>query len=367
LLEKERHLATHQTGRNSNVVHAGVYYAPGSLKARLCRKGLQATKHFCDVHGLPYQTPGKLIVATEPQEVSRLNELEARARQNNLGLRRIGQAELGELEPNICGVDALLVKQTGITSYSQIASKLAELVEQAGGEILLGEEVRGICEQRDGVTLSTAGREICIDGLVACAGLQSDRIARMAGLDVQHRIVPFRGEYFRLPDTRSGLIQHLIYPVPDPALPFLGVHLTLEVDGGITLGPNAVLGLAREGYGKWALDWRDAADAVTFAGLWRSLWTFRRAATDELRNSLLVRGYLQACQRYCPSLTMADMQPHPTGIRAQAVGRSGELIHDFLFLQTARMLHVCNAPSPAATSALPIAAMICDRLGEALS
>jgi len=362
LLEKEPRLAAHQTGRNSNVIHAGVYYAPGSLKAQLCRAGLEATKRFCDVHGLPYQTPGKLIVATEREEIGRLDELEARARQNELDLKRIGRDELAEIEPHIRGVDALLVKQTGITAYTPIALKLAELITQAGGEIHLGEAVRNIHERADGVTVSTDRREIRADKLIACAGLQSDRIAKLASMDVQHRIVPFRGEYFRLPDSRKGLVKHLIYPVPDPALPFLGVHLTLEVDGGITLGPNAVLGLAREGYGKWTIDWRDATDALTFPGLWKSLWRFRHAAVDELRNSLLTRGYLKACQRYCPSLTMADMQPHPTGIRAQAVGPGGEMIHDFLFLQTPRMLHVCNAPSPAATSALPIAAMICDRL-----
>lgn len=362
LFEKEPRLAAHQTGRNSNVIHAGVYYAPGSLKAKLCRAGLEATKHFCREHGLPYQTPGKLIVATEREEIGRLDELEARARQNDLDLRRIDAGELAEMEPHIRGVDALLVKQTGITAYTSIALKLAELVTQAGGEIHLGEAVLGIREHAGSVTVSTDRREILADRLIACAGLQSDRIARLAGMEVRHRIVPFRGEYFQLPESRKGLIKHLIYPVPDPALPFLGVHLTPEIDGGITLGPNAVLGLAREGYAKWSVDWRDAADALTFPGLWKSLWRFRRAAVDELRDSLLTRGYLRACQRYCPSLTMDDMQPHPTGIRAQAMGPDGEMIHDFLFLQTERMLHVCNAPSPAATSALPIAAMICDRL-----
>lgn len=362
LFEKEPRLAAHQTGRNSNVIHAGVYYAPGSLKARLCRAGLEATKRFCREYGLPCQTPGKLIVATEHEEIGRLDELEARARQNDLDLRRIDAGELAEMEPHIRGVDALLVKQTGITDYTSIALKLAELVTQAGGEIHLGEAVLGIREHAGGVTVSTDRREILADGLIACAGLQSDRIARLAGMEVRHRIVPFRGEYFQLPESRKGLIKHLIYPVPDPALPFLGVHLTPEIDGGITLGPNAVLGLAREGYAKWSVDWRDAADALTFPGLWKSLWRFRRAAVDELRDSLLTRGYLRACQRYCPSLTMDDMQPHPTGIRAQAMGPDGEMIHDFLFLQTERMLHVCNAPSPAATSALPIAAMICDRL-----
>jgi L-2-hydroxyglutarate oxidase len=364
VLEKEDRVAAHQTGRNSNVIHAGVYYAPGSLKAQLCRAGLEATKAFCEEHGLPWQTPGKLIVATEPGEIGRLDELEARARQNDLDLRRIGKDELHEIEPHICGIDALLVKQTGITAYTPIALKLAELITQAGGEIRLGQAVRDIREHANGVTVTTDHVELSADRLVACAGLQSDRIARLAGLDVQHRIVPFRGEYFRLPDHRKGLVKHLIYPVPNPSLPFLGVHLTLEIDGGITLGPNAVLGLSREGYAKWSLDWRDAADTLAFSGLWKTLWRFRNAAATELSNSALKRGYLKACQRYCPSLTLDDMQPHPTGIRAQAVSKAGEMIHDFLFMQTPRMLHVCNAPSPAATSALPIAAMICDRLTE---
>jgi L-2-hydroxyglutarate oxidase len=365
VLEKEDRIAAHQTGRNSNVIHAGVYYAPGSLKAKLCRAGLEATKAFCEEHGLPYQTPGKLIVATELSEIARLDELEARARQNDLDLRRIGHDELREIEPHIRGIDALLVKQTGITAYTPIALKLAELIRQAGGEIRLGQTVHDIREYAASVTVVTNDGEITADRLVACAGLQSDRIARLAGLDVEHRIVPFRGEYFRLPDSRKGLVRHLIYPVPDPSLPFLGVHLTLEIDGGITLGPNAVLGLAREGYTKWSLDWRDAADTLAFPGLWKALSRFRNAAATELRNSALKRGYLKACQRYCPSLNLDDMQPHPTGIRAQAVSRTGEMIHDFLFLQTRRMLHVCNAPSPAATSALPIAAMICCRLAGA--
>ena len=365
VVEKEDRVAAHQTGRNSNVIHAGVYYAPGSLKAKLCRAGLEATKAFCEAHSLPYQTPGKLIVATEPGEIGRLNELEARARQNDLDLRRIERDELREIEPHIRGIDALLVKQTGITAYTPIALKLAELIGQAGGEIRLGQTVQDIREHHDGVTVVTSDGEITADQLVACAGLQSDRIARLAGLDVQHKVVPFRGEYFRLPDSRKGLVRHLIYPVPDPSLPFLGVHLTLEIDGGITLGPNAVLGLAREGYAKWSINWHDAVDALVFPGLWKTLWRFRNAAATELRNSALTSGYLKACQRYCPSLTLDDMQPHPTGIRAQAVSKTGEMIHDFLFMQTPRMLHVCNAPSPAATSALPIAAMICDRLASA--
>lgn len=362
LIEKETRVGQHQTGHNSGVIHAGIYYAPGSLKAKLSFEGLRATKAFCDEHGIAYDTCGKLIVATNDVELRRTEALYERATANGLTLSRISSGELREIEPNITGIGALLSPETAIVSYRQICEKMAQLLKAAGTDIRLGKAVTGIKEEADAVRIEAGGEAWVAQKLVCCGGLQSDRLARMAGAKVDFRIVPFRGEYFVLPPARNQIVRHLIYPAPDPDLPFLGIHLTRMIDGSVTVGPNAVLGLSREGYPRLSFDFRDTLDLLTFQGFWKLVGKNWRHAAGELRNSLWKRGYLQECRKYCPSLTLEDLQPYAAGIRAQAVTPRGEAIHDFLFAETGRTLHVCNAPSPAATSAIPIGRMIAAKL-----
>lgn len=362
LLEKEQRVGFHQTGHNSGVIHAGIYYAPGSLKAKLCLEGLHATKDFCDEHGIPYDTCGKLIVATNEIELRRNDALFERATANGLKLSRVGPEELRELEPNIAGVGALLSPETGIVSYLRICEKMADLLRKAGAEIRLGAAVTGIRDEPESVTVVADDESWQARRLVCCGGLQSDRLARLAGAKADFRIVPFRGEYFVLPPSRNDIVRHLIYPAPDPSLPFLGIHLTRMIDGSVAVGPNAVLGLAREGYPRLAFDVRDTLDLATYGGFWKLVAKNWRHAAGELRNSIWTRGYLRECRKYCPGLTLEDLRPYPAGIRAQAVTPRGEAIHDFLFAETRRTLHVCNAPSPAATSAIPIARMIAAKI-----
>ncbi|HEV7993806.1 MAG TPA: L-2-hydroxyglutarate oxidase [Gemmatimonadaceae bacterium] len=365
LLEKERELAMHQTGHNSGVIHSGIYYAPGSLKADLCKRGERATKEFCTAHGIPFVTCGKTLVATTPPELDRMAALERRAAENGIEVERLDATALRKREPNIAGLGALFVPATGIVDYRQVCAAMGRVIRDAGGEIVLGARVTAITESADDVTVSAGARTWTAGRLVACAGLQSDRIARMAGLPVTHQIVPFRGEYFRLPDAKSGIIQSLIYPIPDPDLPFLGIHLTRMIDGGVTVGPNAVLGLAREGYPKLAINVRDVAQYLLFPGLWKVLARYRKSVRAELAGTLSRSVYLKECRKYCPSLTVDDLLPSTAGIRAQAVTRDGVLVHDFLFMETARTLHVCNAPSPAATSAIPIGERVAGAVVEA--
>jgi len=409
LLEKEDRLAAHQTGRNSGVIHSGIYYQPGSLKTELCRRGSAATRAFAAEHSIAVRTCGKLLVATSPAELARMAALEQRAAVNGITTQRLDAAELARREPNVTGCGALFVPATGVIDYALVAEALRADLAGAGATILTGRRVTGIVEAADRVLIDATARDgrpqdgSPLDGggqdrgtwdatprdatarnggardgaarderltaarLVVCAGLQADRLARLAGLrldlaPLDIAIVPFRGEYYRLPPARDDLINHLVYPIPDPALPFLGVHLTRTPDGGVTVGPNAVLGLSREGYRKGSVNPRDAADCLRFPGLWRLARRNLRAGIREQANSLRKRGYLRECHKYCPSLTTADLTPHPTGIRAQAMRRDGTLIDDFLFAQTDRMLHVLNAPSPAATAALPIGGLIAARL-----
>ncbi|WP_127090256.1 L-2-hydroxyglutarate oxidase [Aquabacter cavernae] len=362
VLEKEDGLARHQTGHNSGVIHAGIYYAPGSFKAELCRKGEAATKAFCAAHDIPFEVCGKTLVATSDAEVARMNALYERAVANNVPLERLDAAELKRREPRITGRAALFVPTTGIVDYRRVCEAMGREIKAAGGDIRLGATVTAIRESGDRVEVVAGGTTYATRKLIACSGLQSDRLARMAGLAIRHRIIPFRGEYFRLPARLNDVVKTLIYPIPDPTLPFLGIHLTRMIDGSVTVGPNAVLGLAREGYPKLSLNLRDMADTLTFPGFWRTLTHHPAATLKEARNSLFKAGYLAECRKYCPDLTAEDLGPYPAGIRAQAVLTDGTLVHDFLFLESPRMLHVCNAPSPAATSAIPIGAMIADKV-----
>jgi L-2-hydroxyglutarate oxidase len=362
LLEKEADLATHQTGHNSGVIHAGVYYAPGSLKARLCRAGNLQTKQFCAEQGIPIEECGKLIVATTPIEVQRLAELRKRCDLNDIDTQEVAGTDLITLEPRIAGLAALLVPSTGIVDYRRVALALAGDIRRRGGEVRLRSCVRSITEHSADVeVVLTEGEPIRAGRLIACAGLQADRLARAARLDVQLRIIPFRGEYFQLPTAKSKIVRHLIYPVPDPELPFLGVHLTRMISGRVTVGPNAVLGFAREGYPHFSFNLRDAAETLSFSGFWRVFRKHWRSALDEFQGSLMRSRYLQECRKYCPELTLQDLQPYPAGIRAQAVLADGTLVHDFMFADTPRMVHVLNAPSPAATASLPIAGVIAAR------
>lgn len=363
LIEKEAGFGLHQTGHNSGVIHAGIYYAPGSLKARLCREGAQATKQFCRENGIPFETCGKLLVATNPPEMERMSALEARARENGIDFEPVSENRLREMEPNVAGLGALLVKETGIVNYRQVCAAMARWLENAETRLMTSTRATSITEGNDGIHIVTdRGDTIHAGKLVVCAGLQSDRIARLAGLEATHQIVPFRGEYYSLPPEKSAIVRHLIYPIPDPDLPFLGIHLTRMIDGRITVGPNAVLGFSREGYPKGSFRPGDVADMLAFPGFWKMAKRNFRSGILEFRNSLSRAGYLEQCRRYCPSLTLADLGSPGAGIRAQAVLADGTLVHDFLFLDTPRQIHVCNAPSPAATSAMPIARMIVDRV-----
>ena len=354
VLEREATVAVHQTGHNSGVIHSGIYYEPGSLKARFCKAGERATKDFCREHGIDFAECGKLIVATSAVEDERMGALEQRAAVNGIACRRIDRAELLDMEPNVTGTAALHLPLTGIVDYPGIARTLARLVGADRGEVRTGAAVVGIRENSSGVTVSTEREDIDCDRLVVCAGLQSDRLAELAGLRVDVQIVPFRGEYFRLPATRAGFVERLIYPVPDPELPFLGVHLSPTVAGDITVGPNAVLGLARQGYPKFSVNARDVARMAAFPGTWRVAANNVGLGVREIRNSLLKGSYLAECRKYAPALQKSDLLPAVAGIRAQAVRRDGTLIHDFVIAETARMIHVLNSPSPAATAALPI-------------
>ena len=354
VLEKEQSLARHQTGHNSGVIHSGIYYPPGSLKARLCREGARATRELCAEQGVPVLEQGKVLVATDARDSARLAALEERAGLNGIESHRLSAAQLRDLEPHVTGVGALHVPSTGSVDFAALCEAMRRAVVALGGAVVCGAEVTGIRESPSEVTVTAGDQEWRVSRLVACGGLQSDRLARMAGVRVDARIVPFRGEYFRLAPAAAGLVGRLVYPVPDPDLPFLGVHVTPMVGGAVTVGPNAVLGLSREGYRKGSVSVRDVREILGFPGFWRMAAGQVSTGAVELRNSLFRRGYLAACRRFLPDLALADLLPWEAGIRAQAVSRDGTLVHDFVFARSNRTLHVVNAPSPAATAALPI-------------
>ena len=366
LLEKESQVARHQTGHNSGVIHGGVYYAPGTLKAKFCKAGMDSTIQFCKENDIPYEQCGKLLVATNEIELERMHALFERSKENGLDVELLDAKGLRRREPNIEGAGAFLVKSTGIVDYRQICSRMAELFQGLGGEVGLNACVNGLYERVGSITVSTTeGETIETRYLVTCAGLMADRVTRMLGIDIDFQIVPYRGEYFRLPPVMNNIVTHLIYPIPDPNLPFLGVHLTRMIDGSVTVGPNAVQGWKREGYGKLNISPRDVADMVRFPGFWRVASKNFRTGIAETWDSFWKPGYLKRVQKYCPSIRLQDLKPYPAGVRAQAVLCDGTLVHDFLFAESPRSLHVCNAPSPAATSAIPIGEHICDKVEAA--
>ncbi|MBT8330380.1 MAG: L-2-hydroxyglutarate oxidase [Desulfofustis sp.] len=361
LVDKEPRPARHQTGHNSGVVHAGVYYKPGSLKADFCKRGAELTKNLCRRHKIPYLQCGKLLVATDDLEYQRMIALEQRCGENRIEVERLSEADLRTLEPHIVGVGALLVKSTAITDFTVITETLLKSFEKSNGTALMGAEVISIEEDRKSVRIKTASTIVESSYLILCGGLMADRLAKMMAIDLDFRIIPFRGEYYQLSPQFNNIVSHLIYPIPDPDLPFLGVHLTMMVDGTVTVGPNAVLGWKREGYGKLNFSLRDVSEMAAFPGFWKVLKANLSTGFEEFLDSLYKPGYLKRVRKYCPQLKLSDLTPYPAGIRAQAVMSDGELVHDFLFSETERSLHVCNAPSPAATSALPIGAYLCDK------
>ncbi|UTW00936.1 L-2-hydroxyglutarate oxidase [Marinomonas rhizomae] len=367
LIEKESEVGLHQTGHNSGVIHAGVYYAPGSLKADFCQRGAKATKAFCLQYNIKFDECGKLLVATNIAEQERMEALYLRCQENNLEVHRLDQTQLKEREPNIKGLAALYVPSTGIVSYREICQKLAELFVGKGGELRLGTEVVGLDETRERVAITLNNDVVNTSYLVSCSGLMADRLTKMLNIPTDFQIIPFRGEYYRLPTKHNQIVNHLIYPIPDPDLPFLGVHLTRMIDGSVTVGPNAVQGWKREGYGKININLRDVFDMVRFPGFWKLLKSHWKTGLIETKNSWYKPGYLAQVQKYCGLVSLDDLQEYPAGIRAQAVMKDGSLVHDFLFAQSTRTLHVCNAPSPAATSAFPIGAYIIDKLDEQIT
>ncbi|MBY7973082.1 L-2-hydroxyglutarate oxidase [Vibrio fluvialis] len=368
LVEKEAGFSRHQTGHNSGVIHAGVYYAPGSLKADFCKRGVERTLSFCAKHDIPVENCGKLLVATNEVEFERMQALFERCLQNELDVELLDAAQLKLAEPNITGLGAIYVKATSIVNYRLVTEKMAEEFKALGGEVCLSTEVVGLNEtdQEISVQCRYKGSPITFHSqfLVSCSGLMADRMTKMLGLATDFQIIPYRGEYYRLAPKHNQVVKHLIYPIPDPELPFLGVHLTRMIDGSVTVGPNAVQGFKREGYGRVNISVRDVWEMLSFSGFWKVTAKNLKTGLVEMKNSLWKPGYLQLVRKYCPSIELADLQPYPAGIRAQAVLSDGTLVHDFLFAESPRSLHVCNAPSPAATSAMPIGEYICQKIAE---
>ena len=370
VLEAEDRLASHQTGHNSGVLHSGLYYKPGSSKARHCVEGRTRLVEFCQEHGIRHEICGKLVVATEPEEIPRLDELERRGRANGLqGLERIGPDGIRDHEPHVTGIDGLWVPETGIVDYVQVAEAYGRLIVQGGGEVRTGQRVRSVDRETDGLRIRTGQGEVAAGALINCAGLQCDRVAKLCGVDPGIRIVPFRGEYFELVPERRSLVRGLIYPVPDPDLPFLGVHLTRGIDGSVEAGPNAVLALRREGYRRGSFSLRDTAATFTYGGFWKMAMRNWRAAISERWRSGSRRRFAASLQRFVPELQAADLGEPGAGVRAQAVDATGKLLDDFHILNGERSVHVLNAPSPAATASLAIGSTIadevCQRLGLA--
>lgn len=368
VVEAEPELGAHQTGHNSGVIHSGVYYKPGSLKARSCADGRDEMYAFCAEHGIAHERCGKVVVATSDEEIARLDELERRSRANGLpGIRRLSAAELKQHEPHVAGVAGLLVPTTGIVDYRDVVAKYGELFQAAGGELRLSCRLLGATRHSSEITLETSLGEFRGTHVISCCGLQSDRVARLCGFQTTMQIVPFRGEYYQLRPERQHLVRHLIYPVPDPRFPFLGVHFTRMVKGGVEAGPNAVLAFKREGYHKTDVSPRDLAQMLTFSGFWRMASTHWRTGVYEFQRSLSKAIFVKALQKLVPEIRDDDVEPRGAGVRAQAVDATGRLIDDFLVLNDDRSIHVLNAPSPAATASLSIGRTIADLARQTFS
>ena len=361
VLEKEDHLAAHQTGNNSGVIHSGLYYRPGSLKARNCTAGREALHRFCAEHGIAAERCGKVVVATREEQLPVLEELRRRGEANGLeGLRRLTPEEIREVEPHAAGIAGLLVPQTGIVDYVQVTEAYAGEVRRSGGEVRLGADVRRIVRDGGTMVLETGAGELRCRSLINCAGLHSDRVARLAGVEPGVRIVPFRGEYFELAPERRHLVTNLIYPVPDPEFPFLGVHFTRMISGGVEAGPNAVLAFKREGYTRWSFSAGDLLDALSYGGFWHMAGRYWRMGLGEFWRSWNKGAFVRALRALLPEITARDLVPGGAGVRAQALDPDGRLVDDFRIVEAHRQVHVLNAPSPAATASISIGEAIAE-------
>ena len=363
LLEKESKLAAHQTGNNSGVLHSGLYYKPGSAKALCAVQGIQQMVAFCRTHGIAHEQCGKIVVATEQSELERLENLWTRGNANGLsGLRKLTPAQIKEIEPHAAGLAAIHVPQEGIVDYPAVCEKLGELIRRAGGEIRLNTRVNKMVPGADGWMIETSAGDFQAKFVIACGGLHADRLVKAAGQKPVAKIIPFRGEYFVIKKSRQSLVRHLIYPVPDPKFPFLGVHFTRLIHGGIEAGPNAVLALSREGY-KWSdINLRDLAGSLSYPGLWRFLAKYPSICGYEIRRSLSKAEFCRSLQKLVPDIREDDLEPGSAGVRAQAMLPEGKLIEDFHFEEAPGILHVINAPSPAATASLAIGAKILEKV-----
>jgi len=363
ILEKEDGVGRHQTGNNSGVLHSGLYYKPGSFKARLAVDGMRQIVAFCQENGVPHEICGKLVVAANEEELPRLNALYERGQQNGLeGLQKLDAGQMREIEPHVGGIAALRVPQEGIVDYAKVCEALVSKIQSLGGEVVTGAEVRRLREVPGGWMAHTTAGDWDAGRIVNCAGLHCDRVSEMAGEKREVRIVPFRGEYYKIKPERQYLVRNLIYPVPDPAFPFLGVHFTRLIHGGIEAGPNAVLAFAREGYRKTDINLADLFDALTYSGLWRFLKKYPRMCWEELRRSFSKELFCRSLQKLVPEIRAEDLTTGGAGVRAQALAPAGELVQDFHFVTGRNALHVLNAPSPAATAALAIGEEIVKRL-----
>ncbi|MFE4897388.1 L-2-hydroxyglutarate oxidase [Peribacillus butanolivorans] len=364
VIEKESVVADHQTGHNSGVIHSGIYYKPGSFKARFARQGSKSMTEFCQTHGIEHDICGKVIVATKQDELPILNDLYTRGLQNELAIKKIGVDELKEIEPHVNGLGAIRVPQAGIVNYRQVSEKIADIIKEYGGEIKLNTKVEKINEESDSVTIETNNGTLKARMVINCAGLHSDRIAAAAGYKTDMKIVPFRGEYFKLIPEKRHLVNHLIYPVPNPKFPFLGVHFTRMISGEVDAGPNAVLSFKREGYKKTDFNAKDLTEVLSYKGFWKLASKFMKEGMDEYVRSFSKKQFTKSLQELIPEIQEDDLIPAPAGVRAQALQDDGNMVDDFHIIMGKRTVHVCNAPSPAATASIEIGKEVVNRIPE---
>ena len=362
VLEKEDDWAQHQTGRNSGVIHSGIYYKPGSLKAKLCREGNRRLVEFCDLYDVPYEACGKVIAATTASELPLLEKLYGRGIANRLAVRKLAASEMKEIEPHVSCLAGIHVPSTGIVDFAAVCRKLAQLIAARGGQLRLGTKVLGLCTNEKRTVLETSQGAFAARWIINCAGLYSDRIARLAGTQPGARIVPFRGEYYEVKPESRRLVRNLIYPVPDPQFPFLGVHFTRMIDGSVHAGPSAVLSLKREGYHRTSFNFRDFIDTMTYGGFWRLAAKHARSGLREMHRSFSKKAFVRSLQKLIPEICEEDLVPGGAGVRAQALWPDGGLVDDFLIVKGSSTVHVCNAPSPAATASLEIGRVIAEQI-----
>lgn len=362
VIEKEEKVAFHQTGHNSGVIHSGIYYTPGSLKARLAKQGNESMRQFAEKHQIPIDICGKVIVATEEKELPHLENLYQRGLQNKLAIEKLNKSELLEKEPHVRGIAGIHVPSTGIIDYSKVSNKLAELIEQQNGQIKYGTAVTAISENADDVEIETNNKTYRGRYLINCAGLQSDRIAELAGYHLDLKIVPFRGEYYKFVEEKRDLVRNLIYPVPNPEFPFLGAHFTRMMDGNVDAGPNAVLGFKREGYKKRDINIKDLSEVLLYKGFWKLAKPYLKEGIGEMIRSVNKKKFVQNLQKLIPEVQEEDLMVGPRGVRAQALTKDGKMVDDFYIVSGKKSLHVCNAPSPAATASLEIGKDIVQRI-----